>query len=385
MNNLLKKIGRKGKDNEVNVYRNGNIWALAIEKYRFGEFSYAAAKANEDMEVYSQVDVTPSTTLAGIYETHGGYAAGSHISENLVPKIIEHARNWYGAVTDNNIRTAMCEIEKNFLDIAMRDHNIPDKEDICEAGSTCLIMTIYNKELYVGNLGDSRAIMGIQKRTKVLKRKKFAAEEITIDQNVNVDSVRQELIDQHPKDPNIVVRGEDGIWRIKRTIVQISRSIGDLYLKRSNIAMDHLHEPIQEPIVMSVPEVAVIKLQDHHKFVVLGSKELWANISNQDVVEIVADNPRSGIALKLVEKAIDLSLKKRETTSNESREGVVHADITVIVMFFDHALLNENQAVALSHKPFAEPDSSVWKRGPKSYYPPPPGDATTSKGKEIMK
>lgn len=79
--------------------------------------------------------------------------------------------------------------------------------------------------------------------------------------------------------------------------LQISRSIGDVYLKKAEFnreplyARFRLREPITRPILSSDPEISVHELEPHDQFLIFASDGLWEQLSNQEAVDIVQNNP----------------------------------------------------------------------------------------------
>jgi serine/threonine protein phosphatase PrpC len=81
--------------------------------------------------------------------------------------------------------------------------------------------------------------------------------------------------------------------------LQISRSIGDVYLKKAEFnreplfAKFRLREPFKKPILSSEPSISVHQLQPQDQFIIFASDGLWEQLSNQEVVDIVQNNPHS--------------------------------------------------------------------------------------------
>lgn len=79
----------------------------------------------------------------------------------------------------------------------------------------------------------------------------------------------------------------------------MSRSIGDLYLKKAEFnkeplyAKFRLREPFKRPILSSEPSISVHELQQHDQFLIFASDGLWEHLSNQDAVDIVQNHPRN--------------------------------------------------------------------------------------------
>ena len=81
--------------------------------------------------------------------------------------------------------------------------------------------------------------------------------------------------------------------------MQISRSIGDVYLKKAEFnraplyAKFRLREPFKRPILSSDPSVSAHQLQPHDQFVIFASDGLWEHLTNQEAVDIVKNHPRT--------------------------------------------------------------------------------------------
>ena len=81
--------------------------------------------------------------------------------------------------------------------------------------------------------------------------------------------------------------------------LQISRSIGDVYLKKAEFnreplyAKFRLRDPIKRPILSADPAITVHQLQPHDQFVIYASDGLWEHLTNQEAVDIVQNHPRN--------------------------------------------------------------------------------------------
>lgn len=80
---------------------------------------------------------------------------------------------------------------------------------------------------------------------------------------------------------------------------QISRSIGDVYLKKPEFnreplyAKFRLREPFRRPILSAEPAITVQPIQPHDLFLIFASDGLWEHLSNQEAVDIVHNHPCS--------------------------------------------------------------------------------------------
>lgn len=356
----VRRYARMSKDEILNddddsATPDSLLWSRDLEKHSFGEFSFAVVQANEVIEDHSQVETGRDATFIGVYDGHGGPDASRFISDHLFLNLMRHARE-RGTISEDILRSAFSATEDGFLTLVRRSCGI--KPLIAAVGSCCLVGVIWRGMLYVANLGDSRAVIGSLGRSS-----KIVAEQLTRDHNANMEEVRQELKSLHPDDSHIVVM-KRGVWRIKG-IIQVSRSIGDAYLKRPEFSLDpsftrfHLPEPIRRPVLTSEPSMYTRVLGPNDKFVIFASDGLWEQLTNQEAVEIVCNNPRAGIARKLVKTALNVAARKREMRYDDLKKvdrGVrrfFHDDTTVVVIFIDHELLgNSTSAPEMSVRGF---------------------------------
>ncbi|KAB5519422.1 hypothetical protein DKX38_023741 [Salix brachista] len=356
----VRRYARMSKDDILNddddsAIPDSLLWSRDLEKHSFGEFSFAVVQANEVIEDYSQVETGRDATFIGVYDGHGGPDASRFISDHLFLNLMRHARE-RGTISEEILRSAFSATEDGFLTLVRRSCAI--KPLIAAVGSCCLVGVIWRGMLYVANLGDSRAVIASLGRSS-----KIVAEQLTRDHNASLEEVRQELKSLHPDDSQIVVM-KRGVWRIKG-IIQVSRSIGDAYLKRPEFSLDssfprfHLPEPIRRPVLTSEPSMYSRVLLPNDKFVIFASDGLWEQLTNQEAVDIVCNNPRAGIARKLVKTALNVAARKRELRYDDLKKvdrGVrrfFHDDITVVVIFIDHELLeNSTSAPEMSVRGF---------------------------------
>ncbi|KAL2228280.1 probable protein phosphatase 2C 43 [Sesamum indicum] len=335
----MNKDDCEGLGSEDDVF----LWSRDLEKHSHGEFSFAVVQANQVLEDQSQVETGRHATFVGVYDGHGGPEASRYICDHLFHHLLRLARE-NGIMSEDILRNALSETENGFLTLVRRAYEI--RPVIAAIGSCCLVGIIWKRTLYIANLGDSRAVIGYLDQSK-----KIIAEQLTKDHNASMEEVRKELKALHPEDSQILVL-KQGVWRIKG-IIQVSRSIGDAYLKRPEFALDpsfprfHLPEPIRQPVLRSDPAICTRDLEANDKFLIFASDGLWEHLTNQEAVEIVHNNPRVGIAKRLLVSAMMKAAKTRQIPYTEIKKldsGVrrhVHDDITVVVVYIDHGMLDD--------------------------------------------
>lgn len=334
--------------------QDGLLWYKDKGQHLIGDYSMAVVQANNLLEDQSQIesgnlslsDSGPFGTFVGVYDGHGGPETSRYINDHLFLNLRRITAE-EGSVTMSVdiIRRAYEATEEGFLSIVARQW--PMKPQLAAVGSCCLTGLICDGTLYIANLGDSRAVLGriVRATGEVL------AIQLSAEHNASIESVRQELHSLHPDDSQIVVL-KHNVWRVKG-IIQISRSIGDVYLKKAEFnreplyAKFRLRDPIRTPILSSDPAISVHELGVHDQFLIFASDGLWEHLTNQDAVDIVQHNPRNGIARRLVKSALQEAAKKREMRYSDLKKvarGVrrhFHDDITVVVVFLDFNLVSK--------------------------------------------
>ncbi|XP_074319974.1 putative protein phosphatase 2C 42 [Silene latifolia] len=309
-----------------------------------GEFSMAVVQANQVLEDQCQIECGRFGTFVGVYDGHGGPETARFVCDHLFRNFKEAiSAETNGVVTAETIKRAFHETEEGFNDIVSELWST--KPQIATVGTCCLVGVISQHTLFVANLGDSRAVLGRKSRASG----GIDAVQLSNEHNANFEAVRKELQELHPDDPQIVVL-KHGVWRVKG-IIQVSRSIGDVYLKNAQYnrepinAKFRLPEPFQTPILSANPSIVSHHLQPNDLFLIFASDGLWEHLTNETAVEIVHNHPHAGSAKRLVKAALHEAARKREMRYSDLQKidkkvrRHFHDDITVIVLFINHDLI----------------------------------------------
>lgn len=307
-----------------------------LASHRYGKYSVAIARANEPIEDQSEVVKANWGTFVGVYDGHGGTGASMYLKDHLLKDIEEmasEAGDMSAEILDRSIKGA----EEGFLKLASQ--SVEREPNLCSAGSCCVVGYITSKMLFVANVGNCRAVLGITTGDKSIK-----AERLTKDHSAAMEEIRRELQALHPDDPNIVVF-KDNSWLVKG-IIEVSRSIGNLYLKKPwlNRNRNLIYGESKEKTFLSAePYVHGREIQEDYEFIIFASDGLWEHFSDNEAAEIVHSYPAKGIARRLVRGALDKAAKMRgfinyeDLKQNVDRAAMrdVHDDITVAVVFLD--------------------------------------------------
>ncbi|XP_075654520.1 putative protein phosphatase 2C 42 [Castanea sativa] len=334
-------VGREGRD--------GLLWYRDIGRYATGDFSLAVVQANLVLEDQFQIESGQFGTFVGVYDGHGGPEAARYVCDNMFNHFQATLAEVGGVVTADTIQRAFLQTEEGFT--ARVSESWSTQPNMATVGSCCLVGVIFQRTLFVANLGDSRVVLG----KKVGNTGGIAAIQLSTEHNANFEDVRQELKELHPNDPQIVVL-KHGVWRVKG-IIQVSRSIGDVYMKHAQYnrepinAKFRLPEPMDMPIMSATPTIISHQLQANDSFLIFASDGLWEHLSNEKAVDIVHNHPHAGSAKRLVKAALQEAARKREMRYSDLRKidkkvrRHFHDDITVIVLFLNHDLISRGMVL----------------------------------------
>lgn len=170
-----------------------------------------------------------------------------------------------------------------------RELLINDHVDCVSSGTTAVSLVKQGNDLIVGNVGDSRAVLGTRADDDSL-----LALQLTVDLKPNVPR-EAERIKRH-KGRVFALRNEPMVHRVwlphqNAPGLAMARALGDYCLKNHG--------------VISEPEVTYRRLTKKDEFVVLATDGVWDALTNEQVVEIVASAPEKSLAARrVVESAV---------------------------------------------------------------------------------
>ncbi|XP_029699780.1 protein phosphatase, Mg2+/Mn2+ dependent, 1Lb isoform X1 [Takifugu rubripes] len=220
-------------------------------------------------------------SIFGVFDGHGGEAAAdfakTRLPEALRQQLLiyererERDREKDREKTDRKERSGLSYpsiLEQQILNV---DREMLDKLSASynEAGTTCLVALLSDKELTVANVGDSRGVL--------------------CDKNGNAVPLSHDHKPYQLKERKRIKKAGgfisfNGSWRVQG-ILAMSRSLGDYPLKNLNVV-------IPDPDIMSFD---LDKLQP--QFMILASDGLWDTFSNEEAVRYIRerlDEPHFG-------------------------------------------------------------------------------------------
>ncbi|CAI9772548.1 unnamed protein product [Fraxinus pennsylvanica] len=314
------------------IYTNGRSRSSCI-------FTQQGRKGiNQDAMIVWEDFMSEDVIFCGVFDGHGphGHLVSRKVRDVLPVKLItflhsfESKRNGSSAnCCTKNAKSDVVDPVKDFpaddkvdslwreaflksykaMDKELRSH--PNLDCFC-SGSTAVTIIKQGSNLFMGNIGDSRAILGSKDSNDSL-----VAIQLTVD--LKPDLPRESERIKRCRGRVFALQDEPEVQRVWLPFddapgLAMARAFGDFCLKEYG--------------VISIPEFSHRILSDRDKFIVLASDGVWDVLSNEEVVEIVSSaSTRSSAARILVENAAREWKTKYPTSKMD--------DCAVVCLFLD--------------------------------------------------
>ncbi|PKA51234.1 putative protein phosphatase 2C 6 [Apostasia shenzhenica] len=165
---------------------------------------------------------------------------------------------------------------------------LPSIDCFC-SGTTAVTIVKQGQDLIIGNLGDSRAILGSRDKDNNL-----VALQLTVDLKPNLPKEAARI--QQCKGRVFALQDEPEVVRVwlpnsDSPGLAMARAFGDFCLKEYGL--------------ISIPDISYRRLTDKDEFIVLATDGIWDVLSIKEVVDVVASAPtRATAARYLVDSAV---------------------------------------------------------------------------------
>lgn len=233
-------------------------------------------------------------SLYGVFDGHGGFRAAQFCKEFLLQTI--------GTDPDLNTSPPMA-IHRSFLKVD-EEFSSKARHRMLTDGTTAVIAAIHNGRIYVGNAGDSRAIL-IRKDGRV----QMMSQDHRPDRKDEENRIRR-------------LGGKllyYGSWRVEG-VLAVSRAIGDVNL---------------QPYITAEPEIMDKTIEPDDEYLVIATDGIWDVLENEEVAKLVlSHNPKDflSISKKICMQALQLGsadnvtalvvdIKQRLSSSSDSKNS----------------------------------------------------------------
>ncbi|XP_050978984.1 pyruvate dehydrogenase [acetyl-transferring]-phosphatase 1, mitochondrial [Labeo rohita] len=208
---------------------------------------------------------------------------------------------------DSDIQTALRNAFKRLdNDISLEaqvDYGVPFAHftplRVAQSGCTACVAHVDREDLHVANLGDSRAVLGVQGDDG-----RWSALTLTNDHNAHNPDEMQRVLSEHPVSEEKTVVKHD---RLLGLLIPF-RAFGDIKFKWSSELLNHIYEARPEllvgnenakmllpnyhtpPYLIADPEIAHHKLRPQDRFLILATDGLWELMHRQTVVQVLGEH-----------------------------------------------------------------------------------------------
>ncbi|KAB2629994.1 protein phosphatase 2C 33 [Pyrus ussuriensis x Pyrus communis] len=180
------------------------------------------------------------------------------------------------------------------------------------SGTTAVTLIKQGRDLFIGNVGDSRAVLCTRDRDDTL-----SAIQLTVDLKPSLPAEAERIrkcrgrvfaLQDEPEVARVWLPNNDSPG------LAMARAFGDFCLKDFGL--------------ISVPDVSYRRLTEKDEFIVLATDGIWDVLSNKEVVDVIATAPaRPSAAQALVETAVRVWRQKYPTSKVD--------DCAVVCLFLD--------------------------------------------------
>uniref|UniRef100_A0A0D9ZF32 protein-serine/threonine phosphatase n=1 Tax=Oryza glumipatula TaxID=40148 RepID=A0A0D9ZF32_9ORYZ len=247
---------------------------------------------------------------------------------------------------------ALHRTEEAYLDIA--DKMVGEFPELALMGSCVLAMLMKGEDMYIMNVGDSRAVLATMDSVDLeqISQGSFdgsvgdcppclSAVQLTSDHSTSVEEEVIRIRNEHPDDPSAISKD-----RVKGSL-KVTRAFGAGFLKQPKwndalLEMFRIDYVGSSPYISCNPSLFHHKLSTRDRFLILSSDGLYQYFTNEEAVAqvemFIATTPEGDPAQHLVEEVLFRAANKAGMDFHELIEiphgdrRRYHDDVSVIVI-----------------------------------------------------
>ncbi|KAF8110287.1 LOW QUALITY PROTEIN: hypothetical protein N665_0085s0016 [Sinapis alba] len=248
---------------------------------------------------------------------------------------------------------ALRKTEEAYLDTA--DKMLDENPELALMGSCVLVMLMKGEDVYVMNVGDSRALLGqrLERNNEETMMKgcegdhdsslvsSLSASQLSVDHSTSVEEEVERIRNEHPDDVSAVMNE-----RVKGSL-KVTRAFGAGFLKQPKwnnalLEMFQIDYKGESPYINCLPSLYHHKLGSKDRFLILSSDGLYQYFTNEEAVSevelFITLQPEGDPAQHLVQELLFRAAKKAgldfhellEIPQGERRR--YHDDVSIVVI-----------------------------------------------------
>ncbi|WOH07720.1 hypothetical protein DCAR_0727153 [Daucus carota subsp. sativus] len=294
---------------------------------------------NQDAMIVWEDFINEDTTFCGVFDGHGphGHLVARKVRDTLPLKLLsfidsyeyKHNKQSTACCKGNNVKSDGVESDKDgsiegkeesmWREAFLKSYKTMDKElrshpnlDCFCSGSTAITVVKQGSNLFMGYIGDSRAILASKDINDSM-----VATQLTVD--LKPDLPREAERIKRCKGRVFALQDEPEVQRVWLPFddapgLAMARAFGDFCLKDYG--------------VISIPEFSQRTLTESDKFIVLASDGVWDVLSNEEVVDIISSAPARSSAARILVDSAAREWKSKYPTSKMD-------DCAVVCLYLD--------------------------------------------------
>ncbi|ORX97838.1 protein phosphatase 2C [Basidiobolus meristosporus CBS 931.73] len=253
------------------------------------------------------------TSFFGVFDGHGGRGAAKYSSEQLHEYIVKDEAYIQGDYA--------LAVKHGYLSA---DADLRGDPEFIHDSSGCTAVTALitpDKRIFVGNAGDSRAVISVGGNAKAL-------------------SEDHKPVNEGESARIVAAGGFVEFGRVNGNLA-LSRAIGDFEFKQ-NLKLNP-----EEQVVTANPDVAVHDITPDDEFIVLACDGIWDCLTSQEVIDFV----REKIAEKQTLAQVCESLMDHCLAADSELGGIGCDNMTVVIVGILHGRTEEEWYQWIQEKP----------------------------------
>jgi len=274
----------------------------------------------EDAHLTSlQLDST--TSCFGVFDGHGGKEVALFVSKHFAQELLKNAKYQQGDVVSALKETylvmdTMLRTPEGAVEVFRLVRDLPDSAPVnprdavdvaANVGCTAVVAVIQGNTLYVANAGDSRCVLGSNRKA--------------VDMSVDHKPDLPEEIARIRAAGGCVIDG-----RVNGNI-NLSRSLGDLEYKNTP------NFSAEQQAVTAFPDVTRRELTPEDHFLVLCCDGIWDILTSQECVDFVYERLAREPIQQIAEELCNRCLAR----STSEYEGKGCDNMTVVLVAFEQS------------------------------------------------
>ncbi|EAS02461.2 serine/threonine phosphatase 2C (macronuclear) [Tetrahymena thermophila SB210] len=238
----------------------------------------------------SHVADWPNISFFAIYDGHGGAQCADFLRDQLHFYIIKDEE--FPKNPQRAIHNGFVKAEDAFLKIT--ESQIP----LDKSGSCAIVVMLINEQIYVANLGDSRAVLSQNNGQKVIG--------LTVDHKPNHPDEEKRIIMNGGKiyqsqiptmQPKQYPQFVKGPHRVLPGRLAVSRTLGDIEAKLKKYGGN-------SKVILCEPEITQFQLSQEHDFIMLGCDGIFDKLTNNQSIDFIWDSMREQFRKKEMRQSL---------------------------------------------------------------------------------